>query len=248
MDNTILKLMCILRPEFDLAARTGKTGNTLYAIAKVMRRHVPCEVETNEGYNRLVKCVSERSPNINLCLLDARVNVKKRINVGSRGATTRWSQVRDRATHILNEAVDFGSDLSIVSVDPDRWAVPQPTVDLPNRKLLLSASKDLDLGESPQTTWACLQSLRLHRIRKGPCSIDSRIAYFIKPSTSPILNEEDLLMFIADKNYSLASLVVCKVHSSDLGVAPRNLIAKVILDPIMVVSDSLTLFVEQCSV
>ena len=105
LDHTTLKLRCVFGSDFEEAARSGRTGKHLYGIALTLRMHLPCEVETNEGYNRLVKCIADRSPNIKLALLDARANIKKRLGVGSRGASSKWSTVRSSAALILDESL-----------------------------------------------------------------------------------------------------------------------------------------------
>ncbi len=106
MDNSTLKLRCLFRADFEEAARSGRTGTQLYAVTLALRMYLPCEVETNEGYNRLVKCIADRAPNIKLSLLDARANIKKRLGVGSRGACSKWSVVRSSSERILEETLE----------------------------------------------------------------------------------------------------------------------------------------------
>eukprot|EP00959_Pyramimonas_sp_CCMP1952_P276490 5779895-Pyramimonas_sp.AAC.1 len=50
-----------------------------------------------EGTDSLIKRIATQCPNIGLPPLSSRVQIKKALGLGARGASSRWSQMRERA-------------------------------------------------------------------------------------------------------------------------------------------------------
>ncbi len=245
LDITTLKLFYRYRADFESAAKHGVIGNQLYVICKLFRRCLRCDVQANEGYNRLLKVISTRSPNMTLPLLDARTNVKKLLGVGARGACTRWTHVRNKATEVLEAATNFyDSHASVLSID--RWTTPLPSHGLPEETVVSKVYSTIspEARVTASNKWAVCFSLKLHRLFKD---IDSRLALFIKDVNSPgghELQDGDLVYFTSEKSYSLACTVGCRVSlGGGVGVST----AAIVSAPLMIIGNSVTLFEEWLS-
>jgi hypothetical protein len=128
---------------------------------------------------------------------------------------------------------------------------------LPSKKLLASVSNiGADRLTGDKAEWCVLNSLLLHRARKRPKDVDSRVAFVVKNSESPTIQVGDIVCFCADKNYSLGYLVGCKVSyatwtntvlEGTTADTDNTLIAEIVVDPVMIITDSVSLFSEWCS-
>lgn len=119
-----LKLRRIMPGRLEHAAATGMCGPDLWAFVKGLCLFAKADIANNEGHTSLIKGQCQRTRNIGLPLLSARCNIKRELGIGTRGACTRWSQVRDSAAQILQNATDSYQDGVMVHSEPNRWSAP----------------------------------------------------------------------------------------------------------------------------
>eukprot|EP00969_Alexandrium_andersonii_P172783 7638304-Alexandrium_andersonii.AAC.1 len=65
----------------------------MHSLARVSK----CDVQANEGANRLIKLQAERSSNLGLPLLDSRVRMTQALSMSQEGNPTKWSSIRPHA-------------------------------------------------------------------------------------------------------------------------------------------------------
>jgi hypothetical protein len=78
-----------------------RCGALCYAICRLIVVALKGDVWCCEGFNHLLKGIIERAHAIKLPLLDSRARIKKHLGVGVRGASTRWSVIKDVASGII---------------------------------------------------------------------------------------------------------------------------------------------------
>ena len=79
LEVNALKVRNLCPHDMRQAAETGMCGSKLYSIAKTIAYKSIAGIEELEGLNNLIKLQGNRSPNISLELLDARMCNKKRV-------------------------------------------------------------------------------------------------------------------------------------------------------------------------
>jgi hypothetical protein len=100
------KLRTLWPGDLRQAAATGRASPRLYTFAWTTRKMMRSDVKSNEGHNSLIKTIADRCRHISLGLLSVRANVKRELNVGTRGAHSRWSRLRDHAERMLEDSMD----------------------------------------------------------------------------------------------------------------------------------------------
>ncbi len=165
LDISSLKLRIILKDDLEFAAMYGVCGVTLWSVAMCLRESLQGDVQVCEGYNSLVKISSTRCRNISLPLLAARVGLKKTLGLGSRGASSKWSNIRERALEVLNQALSHYDEASVVLGNADRWTPPQIDPELPDAYLQHVCPALVPQGRH---IWAATQSICLHRLLREP--------------------------------------------------------------------------------
>jgi hypothetical protein len=119
-----VKVLC--RADLEEARATGKTGTLVYSIAAFMRIRLRPDVRVNEQYNSLIRQINERCRNLSLGLMAARINLKKWLGVGTRGANLRWSCIRPRAEVLLSQLMQH-VEVSIGIVGLAQAGLVRPT-------------------------------------------------------------------------------------------------------------------------
>lgn len=71
------KLLALCRDDFDEAAERGTTSIKLHSILSLVRANLHSDVQDNEGINSVLRCITERSRNMSLQLVDARARIRK---------------------------------------------------------------------------------------------------------------------------------------------------------------------------
>ena len=208
------KLKVIAYDDLVEAAAHGTTGPFLYAACFAIRVKLKSDTRSNEQYNSLIRCITQRCRGISLQLLDARCNIKKAIGVGTRGASTKWSCLRERAQHVLDDVVDNMSSAGDAHVD-DRWAVPPPSEGLlasgalQNRMLHHMPH----LAASEEFKWAFRQSLKLHRFLWVAGATECvHISTTDRASVAP----GDYVWFVSEKDRTLGMMTRCSVSRDPL--------------------------------
>lgn len=84
------------------AAETGRCEDAqLYSAMLAIRLHATGTVQPCEGVNSLIRFQDQRSPNIGLPLLSARIKLKKALGIGSRSAPKGWRLRREGARKLV---------------------------------------------------------------------------------------------------------------------------------------------------
>jgi hypothetical protein len=96
------KLKHIALGEFEQGAADGTVGPLLFSVISSWEAGSKADVRVNEGHNSLLKSTCDRNSNIGLPLLSSRVNCKKELGVGVRGASTKWTRQRPQALAVLH--------------------------------------------------------------------------------------------------------------------------------------------------
>ena len=135
------KLCRIAKEELEICAASGKARPFLYTYGKELVRNALGDIHPNESYNSLVRGGCTRNRRIGLPLLSARCSNKKRVGVGHRGSTSKWSSIRTAAKTLHKVAATYtGEAADIVLNDPDRWATPEPADAIDKKHVELSSS------------------------------------------------------------------------------------------------------------
>lgn len=211
-----------------------------------LRTHSRSDVRTNEQYNSLVRQINERCRNISLSLLSARVNLKKMLGVGCRGAKMRWSSVRPKAEALLSTLMQHADQAHSLVAEPGRWEVPPPIPVAGNVNDIFNVCSPLDGNAASK--WAAAFSLKLHACCPEPSA--TQLIVMTVPEMGQDWDDDQHTLsdasdhggvgyFVAEKNYSTARLIKCTL-SVDATVAPPKLVAKICV-PVEVVS-SIELF------
>jgi len=206
------KLKTLFRDDIVHASREGTCSLKLWTVCRAIASQLKGDTHLNEGYNSIIRTLSERSKNIGLPLLSARCNIKKALGVGSRNASKSWDSIAAPALSILNECCEHSDDQSIFT--EDRWATPKPIRGLPERtaevkRVMKMVRPNLNLTQS--WLWASVQAVLWNKFCKQP---DSRVAFAIVPAG--LTPYDCSLHFCAEKYYSLASTV--KVEFEPLSI------------------------------
>jgi hypothetical protein len=102
LDINIRKIKHLCLEDLLFASQSGKSGPRLYMLVWIIRRQIQTDVQECEGVNSMIKKAGQRSPNMTLPLLWARVSLKKRILYSSRGQSSKWSVRREQAQSVLD--------------------------------------------------------------------------------------------------------------------------------------------------
>ena len=126
------KVRQLFHAELGQAAATGLCEAPLFSVCMALRVHLFADVEQNEGYNSVIRCITERCRHISLPPLAARVNTKKTLGLGSRSSSSKWSFVRPGCAQLLEECLHHHEGVGAVLEDPDRWSSPLPSAGFPS--------------------------------------------------------------------------------------------------------------------
>lgn len=112
------------------------TGNYLFAFLTLLRLFIKCDVQRNEGFNRVLKLLVERARAILLILLSARGAAKCALGVGSASAPKRWRDRRERAEQLHEDCLaNIDEATRILRQEPERFIPilkpPPPEAALP---------------------------------------------------------------------------------------------------------------------
>jgi hypothetical protein len=226
-----VKALCLL--ELVQARDLGTIGTICWSISAFMRVRMRPDVRVNEQYNSLVRMMNERCRHVSLGLLSARVNLKKMLGVGTRGASMKWSQIRPRAEILLNQMMQHGDEADTVMGETDRWQPPLPAAPLVNVDALIDLC--LPVPTTPAMVWGTHYSLELHKFLPIPEATILIILTDGEPEDVPAagspftaLETDNPAYFIAETNYNTSRLVPCTVERIGVpGQDDSKLIAKV---------------------
>ena len=167
----------------------------------------------NEGHNSLIKAMSDRCKNITLPLLSGRVNLKRELGVGMRGANTRWSAIRPHAKAILEESFTCSDVVPGILADDKRFEPPCPVPSALPGSVVAQQYPRLVPGKLAKHVleWCSAKTLQLHRLYPD---IDATNGLLFGKYPRQ-LRSGDTLHIIVDKAHSLASLMALDVQPDD---------------------------------
>ena len=126
LEANTLKVLRLCRADVEQAAACGRTGPLLHSIAASMSTAGKVDVRVNEGHNSLIRACCERARHIGLPLLSTRCNIKKELNIGTRGANSRWQRLRPVCAGVLEDCLNhYSAAFTSVLSDSSRWAPPE---------------------------------------------------------------------------------------------------------------------------
>jgi hypothetical protein len=91
LDANTAKVYVLCIDDIKQGAQDGICGELLFCISLSIRQFLFPDVQSNEGYNSLLKALSERAPNLGIVLLGARANIKRMLGLGTRAVRSTRS-------------------------------------------------------------------------------------------------------------------------------------------------------------
>ena len=203
-DVNIVALMEWCPVDIRHASETGMCNIKLFSLITLVRRMMKGDVQANERMNSSISSNVEFAPNIGLPLLDARTRITRELQIGTRGASTKWSVIRPRAEQVLRTALQHLDAGRAVEADVSRYATALPSKDLPS----------LQDGKKPANAqWAAaaaLQINKLHTSGRGELGIN-----FLLRFGQGDVQLGSVLHACVDKYYSVWTAVEFKVVAID---------------------------------
>lgn len=204
-DVNILVLMDWCPDAIRHASETGTCKLDLFALVKLVRRLMKADVQANERMNSLISANIDFAPNIGLPLLDARTRIKQELQLGTRGAATKWSIIQPRAELVMKTALQHLLAGQVVESNPLRYSTAHPSVDLPS----LSDSK-----KTPEAKWAAASALRINK-QHAELAGELGINFALKIGKNETLTVGDVLHVCVDKYYAVWTTVEFQVAAED---------------------------------
>ena len=133
LDITVSTIKHLCEEDFKRAAKDGSIGARLCILLRAIRTHAKVDTQAIEGTNRLVTLIGDRTPNISIDLLSARVALKKALGLGKRKQAWKWKDVRPSAEETLHSVVPVCDSVEAESVlgDVERLAPVVPRTIVP---------------------------------------------------------------------------------------------------------------------
>ena len=154
------------------AAETGKLDDELYGLVDGWCREWSTDTVEVESANKCVANVVTQAPRITLPLVSARVACIKRLGLGTRNASLRWSDIRGKFQSIQEEAVEFHDMAAPVMGAPRRWTSPvqvsQGDVGTPSREVPAHTLWALKMNLKWYAAW---QQLLASDAVLAPCAV-----------------------------------------------------------------------------
>jgi hypothetical protein len=133
----------LFHDEIKAGADDGRCANTLYSMMRLVAIHWCPEMQEVEGINGVLQRVATRAPHISLCLLDARVAVRKTMGMGYASQPKKWSDVQEHVLATVGDACEHADQTDDVLGDATRWSRTEAAATMP-----LPAQARLDVSEA----------------------------------------------------------------------------------------------------
>jgi hypothetical protein len=104
LDANTAKVYVLCIDDIKQGAQDGICGTLLFCISLSIRQYLFPDVQSNEGYNSLLKRLNDRAPNLGIVLLGARANIKRMLGLGTRAARSTRSAVSVAASPLRTVA------------------------------------------------------------------------------------------------------------------------------------------------
>ena len=181
-------------------------------LLRLVRKLIVCDIQENEGINRVITLIGQRCPCISKSLLDARVKTKYTLGMHTGGAhAKRWSERREKAQATLELCTSHLHLAKGVMSQTDRWAPVAPAEGLPPVTSSGLAYINPRLRLTPTRTWASAMNILWHR-----CFPRATVSSCF---TIGNLRDCDEGFLLVDKSYFLGHLARCSIHAQ---IEPRS--------------------------
>ena len=110
--------------ELCAAAQTGQIHTDIYAFWYQVSCQLVGDVQDMEGINNLIQVALGRAPRMLLATVSARVNIRKALSLGHRGASHKWSDIKATVQQVANFVADNFDGANIVLGNSRRWEPP----------------------------------------------------------------------------------------------------------------------------
>ncbi|CAK0836755.1 unnamed protein product [Prorocentrum cordatum] len=225
LEITTRKLRALCHHDLVQARDTGTCGTLLYSITMCMRCYSKADVRDNEQYNSLIRQMNMRCRNIGLPLMSSRINVKKWLGVGTRGASMRWSSIKPRAEALLRQLLPFAEQAQGIAIEDARFEAAKPIETDVNVSATLKVACPVDT--SPAALWAKSYSVKLFRCSSGRPDANQLIVVGMcnlgnidedNPDDFDLLtyNDHSVGYMMADTNYTTSELLKINLSPSNI--------------------------------
>lgn len=181
VDSNAKKMLTIFNAELNVAADEGICAPKLWIVLAAIRRKLQASVRRVESLNSLITVQGDRSPNITLELLSARVGLKVALEVPAmkQCGNWRWSKIAPQVEQVFQTCCDHYEDGKDVAALDNRWSCP-----LPVPESLRPSSEEMKLlpqyrpgfNLSPSVLWATPYNLRWHQATKDYSALEHGLA------------------------------------------------------------------------
>jgi hypothetical protein len=172
LDPTSAKVKAIFRADVWECSQTGKCPLPLWAYMVGVTKMAQSDVQVNESINSSIKKVNERSRNITLPLMAARIALRKDLGQLGCKSGAAWKKRLKSAEDLMVCVASQGNRYKTVLNDPGRWQPPlgTATVDLPLNALVTACERRQhpQLLLSARNVWASPFNLFMKRFFKIP--------------------------------------------------------------------------------
>lgn len=212
LDIITRRIYSFFNADFHHAAATGHCNRYLYVFLKMMWFKARDNVQLNENYNRLSKVQTERSVGINHGLLSSRLNIKKKLGVGTNCGPKKFIMRKERGERVHATCVDNVEEAGTIMQDIHRFTTP--TVHSHDRlRASVSAAEwgrlfPQERITSVRTWGAAFNLVWHHSARKATLEY----GYFLQSDQS-VLAVGSQLHFVVDKAWSKGFTVSCSIGS-----------------------------------
>ncbi len=205
----------LVNTELRYTERTGCCSGRLYAISMQLRLLLEIHVRSNEMWNSLARVIS-RCRHISFQLLSDRINNKKAAGVGSRGADSKWRELKPKAVDMLDKCLEGAEMKTTIMNEADRWTTPAPAIGVPQDSALTKEALRFEgivgrEGDRQPTATAKLWTATTHTAMNKSMPQIRADRCFRVCSDVDTFAFGDLVYIVLEKRYSLGTMLAATV-------------------------------------
>ena len=127
LEGNARKIKALFPADVEFAARTGMCGEELFELMHQARRTIKASVRPNERAHSMIKCMTRRSPNIQLPLISSRLTIKSHFEgLLDSKHKSKMTQLRLRGSNLVDRCLESGEACKAVLNDEGRFAYAEP--------------------------------------------------------------------------------------------------------------------------